>query len=184
VNDLADVREPSTGYTIIGGGKTGSDACTWLLANGVDPDKIRWIRARDAWMWNRAQVQPLELLTDTIDGVSRGVEASAEAESVDDLFARLEACRQLLRLDPNVTPTMYHAATLTLAELELLRTVENVVRLGHIKTIGTHEIVLEQGSISTGRGQLYVDCSAGGLGKAPARPIFEPRRITLQWPTR
>jgi hypothetical protein len=44
VNELADVREPATGYTIIGGGKTGSDACTWLLGNGVDPDKIRWIR--------------------------------------------------------------------------------------------------------------------------------------------
>ncbi|HUJ66863.1 MAG TPA: NAD(P)-binding protein [Acidimicrobiales bacterium] len=180
VNELAEVREPATGYTIIGGGKTGSDACTWLLGNGVDPDKIRWIRARDAWMWNRAHVQPLELVTDTIDGVSRGVEASAEAESVDDLFARLEACGQLLRFDPGVAPTMYHAATLTLAELELLRTVENVVRLGHIKTISAHQIVLEQGTISTDRGQLYVDCSAAGLGKAPARPIFEPGRITLQ----
>jgi hypothetical protein len=29
------------------------------------------------------------------------------------------------------------------------------------------------------RWQLYVDCS-GGLGKAPARPIFQPGRITLQ----
>ncbi len=27
---------------------------------------------------------------------------------------------------------------------------------------------------------MYVDCSAAGLGKAPARPIFEPGRITLQ----
>jgi hypothetical protein len=180
VNELGYVREPATGFTIIGGGKTASDACTWLLGNGVDPDKIRWIRPRDAWMWNRAQVQPLELVTDTIDGVSRGVEASAEAESVDDLFARLEACGQLLRLDPNVAPTMYHAATLTVAELELLRAVENVVRLGHIKTIGVHEILLEQGTIPTDRGQLYVDCSAAGLGKAPARPIFEPGRITLQ----
>ena len=52
VNELADVREPATGYTIIGGGKTGSDACTWLLESGVDPDNICWIRARDAWMWN------------------------------------------------------------------------------------------------------------------------------------
>jgi hypothetical protein len=180
VNELGDVREPATGYTIIGGGKTASDACTWLLGNGVDPDKVRWIRPRDAWMWNRAQVQPLELVTDTVDGLSLGIEASAEAETVDDLFARLEACGQLLRLDPNVAPTMYHAATLTVAELDLLRTVENVVRLGHIKTIGVHEIVLEQGTIPTDRGQLYVDCSAAGLGKAPAHPIFEPGRITLQ----
>jgi len=180
VNELVEVREPATGYTIIGGGKTGSDACTWLLGNGVDPDKIRWVRTRDAWMANRAQVQPLELVTDTVDGVSRGTEASAAAESVDDLFARLEACGQLLRLDPTVGPTMYHAATLTVAELELLRTIENVVRLGRIKAIGALEVVLEQGTVPADGGQLYVDCSAAGLGRAPARPIFEPGRITLQ----
>jgi NAD(P)-binding Rossmann-like domain len=180
VNELAKRREPATGYTIIGGGKTSSDACTWLLGNGVDPDDIRWIRARDSWMWNRAHVQPGELVTDTIDGVSRSVEASAQAESVDDLFARLEACGQLLRLDPTVAPSMYHGATLTVAELELLRTVDNVVRLGHVKSIGADEIVLDRGTISTDRGQLYVDCSAAGLGAAPARPIFEPGLITLQ----
>jgi NAD(P)-binding Rossmann-like domain len=180
VNRLADVADPATGYTIIGGGKTGSDACTWLLGNGVDPEKIRWIRARDAWMWNRAQIQPLELLTDTVDGLSGAAEASAQAESVDDLFARLEACGHLLRFDSNIAPTMYHVATLTVAELELLQTIENVVRLGHIKRISAHEILLEQGTIPTDRRQLYVDCSAGGLGKAPACPIFEPGRITLQ----
>jgi hypothetical protein len=179
VNDLPNVREPATGYTIIGGGKTGSDTCTWLLGNGVDPGEIRWIRARDAWMWNRAQVQPLELLTDTVDGFSRAVEASAEAESVEDLFARLEACEHLFRLDSSVTPTMYHSATFTVAEQESLRTIENVVRLGHIKRIGPDEIELEQGTIPTDRRQLYIDCS-GGLSKAPARPIFEPGRITLQ----
>jgi hypothetical protein len=180
VNELPDVGGPATGYTIVGGGKTGSDACTWLLENGVDPDDIRWIRARDAWMWNRAQVQPLELVTDTIDGVSRGVEASAEAESIVDLFARLEACGQLLRLDRNVAPTMYHGATLTVAELEGLRSIENVVRLGRVKSIRTGEIELEQGTIPTDRRQVYVDCSAAGLGKAAARPIFERGRITLQ----
>jgi NAD(P)-binding Rossmann-like domain len=180
VNELPNVSEPATGYTIIGGGKTGSDACTWLLEHGVDPDRIRWVRARDAWMWNRAHLQPLELVTDTIDGIARCVEASAEADSVDDLFARLEAGDQLMRLDEQVTPTMYHGATLTVAELELLRTIERVVRLGHVTTIRADEIVLERGTIPTDRGQLHVDCSAAGLGKAPARPIFEPGRITLQ----
>jgi hypothetical protein len=180
VNQLPDLREPATGYTIVGGGKTGSDACSWLLERGVDPDDIRWIRARDAWMWNRAKVQPLELVADTIDGVSRSVEASAESDGIDDLFSRLEACGQLLRLDPSVAPTMYHAATLTVAELELLRTIENVVRLGRIKSIRPDAIELEDGTIRTDRGQLHVDCSAAGLGKAPARPIFEPGRITLQ----
>ena len=75
---------------------------------------------------------------------------------------------------------MYHGATLTVAEVELLRTIENVVRLGHVNAIRADQIVLERGTIPTDRGQLHVDCSAAGLGKAPARPIFEPGRITLQ----
>ncbi len=180
VSELVDVRQPATGYTVLGGGKTGSDACAWLLLNGVDPDDIRWVRARDPWLWNRAQLQPLDLVTDTIDGVSRGVEAAASAESIDDLFARLEACGQLLRYDPDVVPTMYHGATLSLAELDALRTIENVVRLGHVEAIATTEIRLEQGAVATDPGQLYIDCSAAGLAKAPSRPIFEPGRITLQ----
>jgi hypothetical protein len=180
VNELADVSEPAAGYTIIGGGKTGADACTWLLENGVSSDKIRWVRARDPWIWNRAYLQPLELVTDTIDGVSLCVEASAEAENEAALFARLEDCGVLLRLDQDVAPSMYHGATMTVAELELLRTIGNVVGLGRVKAVSAKEIELDRGSISTDRGQLYVDCSAAGLGKAPARPIFEPGRITLQ----
>lgn len=31
VNALADVADPATGYTIVGGGKTAMDACVWLL---------------------------------------------------------------------------------------------------------------------------------------------------------
>lgn len=180
VNALIDVREPATGYTIIGGGKTGSDACTWLLLNGVDPGAIRWIRARDPWLWNRSQLQPLDLVTDTIDGFSEAVQASAEASAVDELFERLESCGQLFRIDPDVAPTMYHGATISAAELELLRTIENVVRLGHVETISANEIELERGTVLTDPGQLYVDCTAAGLCKAPARPVFEADRITIQ----
>ena len=69
---------------------------------------------------------------------------------------------------------------MTVAELERLRTIENVVRLGRVQAIRTDTIELEQGTIPTDRGQLHVDCSTAGLGKAPPRPIFEPGRITLQ----
>ena len=43
---------------IVGSGKTATDACVWLLGNGVDPDSICWVRPRDPWMLNRALVQP------------------------------------------------------------------------------------------------------------------------------
>ena len=61
--------------------------------------------------------------------------AAADAESLDDLFLRLEAAGVMLRIDPDVVPTMAKTPTLGAWELDLLRTVENVVRLGHIKHV-------------------------------------------------
>src|SRR5580658_5270522 len=106
------------------------DACIWLLENGVAPEAIRWIRPRDGWMLNRAFVQPLDLLGGFIEGLSLQLEAAAQAENAEDLFRRLEASEQLLRLDPAVEPTMYHAPILCQNELESLRLIENVVRHG------------------------------------------------------
>lgn len=179
VNELPSVPE-ADGFTIIGGGKTSMDACSWLLDNGVPPDAIRWIRPRDSWILDRRFAQPLDLLTPTIDGVSLQLEAAAEAESVPELFERLETSDQLVRLDPEVEPGMYHCATLSRAELAQLRQIEDVIRLGHASHIGTDRIDLTEGSIPTGPGQVVVDCSAYGLRRSPARPIFEPDRITPQ----
>ena len=50
VNTLGDLSEPADRYTMIGAGKTGADACLFLLGNGVDPDEIRWITPRDSWL--------------------------------------------------------------------------------------------------------------------------------------
>jgi hypothetical protein len=156
------------------------DACNWLLDNGVEPDVIRWIRPRDAWMFDRAFLQPLDLVTSLIEGTSLDLEAAAHSESVHDLFCRLEACGQLARLDPTVEPTMYRGAITSAAERDSLRQIERVVRQGRVVHLGIDRVVLEDGSIATDGGQVYVDCTADGLPVAPARPIFEPERITLQ----
>lgn len=47
-------------YAVLGAGKTVADACIWLLDNDVEPDRIRWIRPRDAWFYDRRHFQPLE----------------------------------------------------------------------------------------------------------------------------
>lgn len=180
VNGLATRAGAASGYTIVGGGKTAMDACVWLLEGGVDPDRIRWIRPRDSWVLDRAYFQPLALVTGLIEGFSLAAEAGAQAVDLPDLFARLEASGQILRLDPAVKPTMFHSATLSVAELELLQSIENVVRLGRVRHVGADEISLEHGTIPTDRRQLHVDCSATGLRRSPARPIFESDRITLQ----
>lgn len=49
INDLPNVVEQYERFTVIGAGKTGVDACLWLLDNDVSPDSIRWIRPRDMW---------------------------------------------------------------------------------------------------------------------------------------
>jgi hypothetical protein len=180
VNDLVNLADSGTGFTIIGAGKTAMDACVWLLEQGVDPDTIRWIRPRDAWLLDRRFQQPLSLLPALIEGVSLYLEAAADAESRPDLFRRLEDCGQLVRLDPHVTPTMYRCATVSDIELGALRSIEHVVRLGRVRRLGTETITLTGGSIPTDRHQIHVDCTASGLPTPPPRPVFEPGRITLQ----
>ncbi len=180
VNGLVDVSEAADGYTVIGAGKTAMDACGWLLEQGVDPKVIRWIRPRDSWMLDRTYSQPLDLVTQLMEGVARNYEASAEAEDVADLFDRLEDNGQLVRLDPEVEPAMYRCATISQYELGELRRIENVVRMGRVRHVGADSIELEHGSVPTSGSQVHVDCTAAGLNVKPARPIFAGDGLTLQ----
>src|SRR5262249_6119206 len=164
-------------YVVVGAGKTAVDACVWLLQTGVPPERIRWIKPREAWFLNRAYSQCGELLGSLFEGLSRQVEAAARATSVDDLFARLEASEQLLRIDERVTPTMYRGPTLSRAELRELRRIEDVVRLGKVQRLGRDSIVLEQGAVPTSPNHLHVHCAAIGLNPAPTVPMFTPGRI-------
>jgi hypothetical protein len=180
VGALTQVGSPPSGFTILGSGKTAMDACTWLLGNGVDPNQIRWLRPREPWMVDRSSVQPLDLLGTTIEGFATSVEVLAQAASVPEVFAELESCGQLMRLDPDVEPTMFRGAIVSRSECDGLRQIERVVRGGHVAHIGGDRIVMDNGEVSTTGGELHVDCTARGLGPAQVRPIFEDGRITLQ----
>ena len=48
VNDLPETAGSAPSYAVLGAGETAADACIWLLDNDVEPDRIRWIRPRDA----------------------------------------------------------------------------------------------------------------------------------------
>ena len=180
-NAMTAIDGSPTGYVVVGAGKTGMDACLWLLAAGVDPDDITWIMPRDSWMLDRATIQPgPDFFDSTVGGFALQMEASALATSIGDLFDRLEASGQLLRLDETVRPSMYRCATVTVAELKELRRINNVVRLGRVRHIGGQEIVLDDGSIPTSPDVLHIDCTADGLERRPAVPVFQVGRITLQ----
>jgi len=181
LNELPRLAHLDADYVVIGAGKTGMDACLYLLENGTDPDRIRWITPRDAWLIDRVNFQvDDDSFARSAKSVADQVEAIAQASSIPDVFRRLEACGELLRLDPAVAPTAYHCATVTRAELTQLRRIRNVVRMGRVQRIEPHRIVLQQGEIPTSTRTLHVDCSASALARPPPRPVFDGEKITLQ----
>jgi NAD(P)-binding Rossmann-like domain len=180
LNDLPEAIGTASSFTVLGSGKTAVDACMWLLDNDVEPDRIRWVRPRDAWFHNRRAFQPLEQVGSIMAGLSLDAEAGAQATGIDDLCERLEASGRLMRIDPSYPATMYRSTMLSDHELHALRQIENVVRLGRVRRIEADRIVLEQGEVETGPDVLHVDCTALGLRDAPPVPIFGPDRIVLQ----
>ena len=180
VNDLPAYAGSASAYAVLGSGKTAADACIWLLDNGVEADRIRWIRPRDAWFYDRRHFQPLEQVGAIMQGISLDAEAGAQAANVGDLFERLEASGRLVRIDPSSPATMYRGTMLSARELEALRQIEGVVRLGRVRRIEGDRIVLERGETEAGTDVLHVDCTALGLNNAPATPIFQPGRIVIQ----
>ena len=181
VNGLPELAARPEGYVVVGGGKTGIDACLWLLAQGVDPDQIRWIMPRDAWLLDRQNTQATEeFFGSTVGGIAAQYEAAAAATSIEDLFDRLEAAGMLLRIDQNVRPSMFHGATVSKMELAQLRRIRHIVRMGRVQRIERDRIVLERGQLPTGAGQVHVDCSASAVGNMGVRPVFEGKRITPQ----
>ena len=183
VGALTRVRHPPAGYVIIGGGKTAMDAAILLLDQGTRPDDITWIRPRDSWILNRAFFQPGEGSL-TFEGVVRELEAVAECDSIEQVFERLEDGQVMLRVDRSVQPTMLKGATASLGELDELRRIENVVRLGHVQRIGLDAITLEHGSIPTSPDHLHIHCASAGLSDHPPKAIFTEDNIVLQPITR
>lgn len=179
-NDLVDLAEPADRFTVIGAGKTAIDTCAWLLEQGVDPDRIRWIRGRDPWQFDRAFTQPLELVGSFMQLQARWVESAAGAEDGRDFARRLEDAGMFLRIDAAVEPLAFRGATVSRREIDSLRTIEHVVRARRVRRIGT-TITTDVGEIPGGSGEVYVDCTAAGVPGSAARPVFAAGRITLQY---
>ena len=165
VNDLARLEEAPSQYVVVGSGKTATDACIWLLARGVDPDAICWVRPRDPWMFNRAVVQPDPAIF--LGMAADMMQAAAEASSLEDLFLRLEDAGIMLRIDRSVMPTMAKAPTLAKWELDQLRTLENVVRRGHIESVERGQAHLRRG-LGRRRGRRPRRALCGGRAEVPA----------------
>jgi hypothetical protein len=180
-NDLPTSAAGRDCYVIVGAGKTGIDACLWLLRHGITPERLTWIMPRDSWLLNRENLQPGAQFLDRFRaGFATRLAAIDAATSPDDLFGRLEADGYLLRLDPAVRPTMYRCATVSRAELDQLRRIKQIVRMGRVERIEPSEIVLAGGTMPVHGRALYIDCSADGLERRPPQTVFDRDCITLQ----
>ena len=181
LNALPDIKDIPSAYVVVGGGKTGIDACLWLLENGVDPDMIKWVMPRDGWMVPRENTQSSgEFFEATFGAQANQMEAVAGASSINNMFERLEEKGVLVRLDPAVWPQMYHGATISKPELEQIRRIKNVIRMGRVKHIEQDEIILEQGTLPTDKDALYIDCSARAVPVTETFPVFDGDLITIQ----
>lgn len=182
-NALVHQREPATGYTVIGGGKTAMDTSDWLLDAGVEPDRIRWVRPRDGWFFNRAFTQPLDQVGSYMQLQASWIAAAATASDGFDFAHRLEDDGVFLRIDPEVEPRLFRGATVSAAEVASLASIRQVVRGRRVRHVGVDRLVLDDGELPTEPGHLHVDCTAAGVRPTVPRPIFEPGRITLQYVT-
>lgn len=178
INDLTELDGAPSSYVIVGSGKTSTDAVVWLRANGVDPDRIVWVRPRDAWMLDRAVIQPDPAIYTQVSADT--LAAAAGARTIDEVFLRLEDAGVMLRVDRTVTPTMARAPTLGRWELDLLRSVQNVVRLGHIRRVIRGLLVFDGGTVPIADDAIVVHCAGNGLPNPPMTPIWGPERIRLQ----
>jgi hypothetical protein len=157
------------------------DACLWLLRHGIAPQRLTWIKPRDSWMLDRAAVQPgSQFAKRVLRDFAYQLSAVQEAESLPDLFERLEAKGSLQRIDPSVEPTMYRCAIVSQAELTELRRIEGVVRMGHVHAIEPGRVTLDEGTFDVDGSALYIDCSADGFAHREPTPIFTEGRISLQ----
>ena len=75
---------------------------------------------------------------------------------------------------------MYRCAILSQAELEALRNISDVVRMGHVQSIEPGRITLDGGARDIDASALYIDCSADGLAHREPTTVFTDGHISLQ----
>jgi hypothetical protein len=172
---------PPASVVLLGAGKTAMDAGVYLLQCGLPPERITWVRPREAWLINRRSTQPLKEHFDVaIGGQALQIEGLAQATDADDWFERLEAGGQMLRLDRSRRPTMFHYATVSEGELALLQRLTNVLRHGHVQAVEPEVLVFAGARVALPPGSLVVDCTARAVERRPPVPVFQPGRIVLQ----
>ena len=183
-NELPRLAADYDHYVILGGGKTAMDAAVWLLDSGAMPDSISWVCPRASWLINRAITQPgKDFFPKAGSAIANQFDAMIAAQSVDDLFLRLEEAGNMIRLDPDIMPTMFHYATLSEGEAEQLRRIQTVIRDERVERLTPGKMLMQSDKeVDVPENALFVDCTATAVifSDETTKPVFEPGLITLQ----
>ncbi|MBX7542080.1 NAD(P)-binding protein [Qipengyuania sphaerica] len=171
-------------YVILGAGKTAMDTGVWLIQQGIDPAAISWVRPRESWIWNREYTQPGEENLEKIVGMQIAIlEAAGEAQDGAELMGMLGQQGYYLRIDESVEPEMYHFATISQGEVDILRRIENVIRNGRVTAIEPGKLVFADNEVDVPEGALFIDCTARAVPITAGRddrPVFDGDTILLQ----
>lgn len=179
--DLWKAKGRPAAFVVLGAGKTAMDVCGWLIGSGAAPDDIIWVMPRDSWLLNRRKTQPgAEFFFDTFGAQADQMEACAAATSARDLFHRLEAAQVVLRIDPSREPSMFHYATISTGEVEVLAAITQVVRHGRVRRVEPGRLIFADAEAAVPDGSIFIDCTASAVERRPVKPIFEPGLITPQ----
>jgi len=168
-------------YIIFGNGKTSIDAITHMLGdNDIDPSQITWITSREAWF---LVTEPFRVVHKSMRTIANRVLSS---KSVKETFLGLEKDGLMARIDDSLDtfPEVFRRASVNRKQLEQVRFIKNIVRLGKATSIGPHTIHLERGSLDFSvPDTLLVDCmvdnSYGYASFDNSFQTFEPNRINL-----
>ncbi|MHA6332768.1 NAD(P)-binding protein [Qipengyuania sp. CAU 1752] len=171
-------------YVILGAGKTAMDTGVWLIEAGVDPDKITWVRPRESWLWNRRYTQPGELfIEDTLDMQIAILKAAAKASDGAEMMRILGEGGYYLRIDETIAPEMFHFATISQGEIDILRRITNVVRKGRVTAIEPSRMHFGEETVDVPPETLFIDCTASAVpfeARKNTGPQFRGDTIVLQ----
>jgi hypothetical protein len=166
-------------YVIMGGGKTAMDVGVWLNNMGVEASKISWVRPRETWLINRASTQPgSKYASNSVNWQLEQMRIGATAASGDEIFLHLEKHGHMLRLDQSSLPSKFHYPTISQGEVDLLRQIKHVIKIGRVRLITPGLLHGVDGDAEVPADSLFIDCTASAALRVSVSPIWEGDRVT------
>ncbi|MEM1147047.1 MAG: hypothetical protein AAGH49_04590 [Pseudomonadota bacterium] len=166
---------------VLGAGRVAMNIALDLLGQGVPGERIVWVRNRDPWLLNADG-----LYHTATDHAGRLVHAAtilrniARAVSTDEVCARLERLGLLLRLSPDIRPSVFRGVASTHDEVKRLQAITHIVRKGHVHGISPIGMLFDHGAEPMHVDSIYIDCTSSPPPQRARPPVFQDDLIHLQ----